>query len=127
MPQCSYGREKSLTQAPFSIALELPSGKQAHVLVNILTLDGSGLGSPCCAATEQQHHTQPPTLCQSKLRPQHSLVSFVHTDHVGTCRRPRHCIDGRTEREGKSKFTRKMISTTALSTGMKYYNTLIAN
>lgn len=97
------------------------------MLVNIPAQDESGLRSPCCSAIDQHHHSQRCwTLCfspsiQSKFRPQDSLVSFVHTDHMGTCWWPRDCIDRRTEMEARYEFTKKLNSTLAFNTGMKDY------
>lgn len=130
VPQYSYSRKKSLIQTPSPLLWNFPLASEAHVLVNIPTQDGSGLGSPFCSAMDQHHHTQRRwTLClspsiQSKFRPQDSLVSFVHTDHMGTRWWPRDCIDRRTEMEARCKFTKKLNSTTALNTGMKHYSTL---
>lgn len=133
MPQRGYSHKKSLTQAPSPLLWNFPLESEAHALVNIPAPDGSGLGSPFFLATDQQRHTQrrwtlcPPPSVQSKFSPQDSLVSFVHTDHMGTCWRPRDCIDRRTEREARYKFRTnkpKANSTTALNKGIKYSSTL---
>lgn len=53
---------------------------------------------------------------QSKFRPQDSLVSFVHTDHMGTRWWPCDCIDRGTEMEARYEFTKKLNSTPAFNT-----------